>query len=57
MLALTLKGEPAFIISRHEMQLVAEPFKNALAGKFLMGRPPREVFKKFVVSLGLPGAK
>lgn len=51
----TFKGEPALIISRQELQLMSEPYKNALVGKFPMGRPPMEVLRKFLLSLGLRG--
>lgn len=33
--------------------MLAEPFKNALVGRFLFNMPSIEVIRKFVVSLGL----
>jgi len=51
----TFKGEPALLISRQELQLLSEPYKNALVGKFSMGRPSMEVLRQFIVSLGLKG--
>lgn len=47
------KGEPALVISRQEMLALAEPFRNALVGRFAFSRPPMEILRKFFISLGL----
>ena len=49
----TFKGEHAFLISRQELQLITEPFKNLLVRKFVMGRPSMDMIRKFVTALGL----
>nr|XP_027099129.1 uncharacterized protein LOC113718420 [Coffea arabica] len=49
------RGEPALLLSRSELSLLAEPFKNALVGRFALRRPSMEVIRKFFVTLGLKG--
>ena len=51
----TFRGEPALLISREEILTLSEPFKNFLVGRFAYSRPPMELIRKFVVSLGLKG--
>ena len=47
------RGELALVISRQDLLILTEPYKNVLVGRFAFRRPPMEVIRKFFVSLGL----
>lgn len=47
--------EPALCMSRQDMESSAEPYRNALLGRFAFNRPPMEIVQKFFISLGLKG--
>lgn len=49
------KGEPAFWISKKDMQVLAKPYRNALIGRFTYSRPSMEVIRSFFMSLGSKG--
>ena len=50
------RGEPALVLSRQELMGLAEPYKNALVGRFAVKRPPMEAIRRFFVTLGLKGS-
>ena len=51
----TYRSEPAPRLSRSEMLQLAEPFRNALVGRFAYGCPSMEQIRKFIIALGLKG--
>lgn len=50
------RGEPALLLSKQDLVRLAEPYKNALIGRFALKRPSMDVIRKFFTSLGLKGA-
>ena len=48
-----VRGEPAVHFSAAKIQIMAEPFKLSIVGKFSFGRPPMKLIRKYFVSLGL----
>ncbi|CAI9102482.1 OLC1v1000762C1 [Oldenlandia corymbosa var. corymbosa] len=49
------KGEPAFLLTKEEDDKLAEPFKNALIGKFSKGRPSMEYLWAQFQKIGFKG--
>ena len=49
------RGEPTLCMTREVMLRLAEPFHNALVGRFAFSRPPMELIRKFVTFVGLKG--
>ena len=51
----TFRGEPALRLTKQDIAKLAEPFQNALVGRFAFTRPSMELIRKFITSLGLKG--
>lgn len=51
----TYRGEPALRISKQEILQLAEPYRNALVGRFPYSRPPMDMIRKFISFFGTKG--
>ena len=49
----TYRREPALQMSKQTMMQLAQPFHNALVGRFAFSRPPMDVIRKFFLSVRL----